>query len=56
MSDLDELLQKGPVIVNIGLKSFADSCETQGIQIFHLRWTPPAGGDPELIDLLSKIL
>jgi hypothetical protein len=56
MLEIDKLLQKELVIVNIGLKSFAESCELQGIQTYHVKWTPPGGGDPELIELLNKLL
>ncbi len=42
-------------IVNLGLKSFAVELEQQGIDVLHVDWTPPAGGDPKLADLLSKL-
>ncbi len=43
------------VVVNLGLKSFAVELEQQGVEVLHVDWTPPAGGDPKLADLLSKL-
>jgi len=28
----------------------------QGVQVIHVIWTPPAGGDPELMELLDQLL
>lgn len=57
MSDkLNDLLQNGPVAINIGIFDFAESLKVQGVEIIHLNWSPPAGGDPELIDLLDQLL
>ena len=42
-------------ILNIGLEIFADELEQQGVKSTHLDWSPPAGGDPELATLLSKL-
>jgi hypothetical protein len=51
-----ELLQKQPVVVNIGLELFAKSLEEQGGQVVRVVWEPPAQGDPELIDILDELL
>jgi hypothetical protein len=56
MNKIDELLSTGPKVLNIGLKSFFESCESQGIPVVHIRWEPPAHGDPELLKILEKIL
>ncbi len=53
---LDELLQDGPVVVNIGVYDFAASLQTQGVEVVHVSWAPPAGGDPEMIELLDQLL
>jgi FdrA protein len=53
---LDELLQDGPVAVNIGVYDFAASLRTQGVEVVHVSWAPPAGGDPEMIELLDQLL
>jgi FdrA protein len=48
---LDEPLK----IVNIGLEGFAEELSHQGIEVIQVDWVPPAGGDPKLADLLSKL-
>jgi len=53
---LEELLHRGPIAVNIGVADFAEALQTQGVQVVHVTWTPPAGGDPELMDLLDQLL
>ena len=57
MSDkLKDLLQNGPVAINIGIFDFAETLKSQGAEVVHLNWNPPAGGDPELIELLDQLL
>lgn len=51
-----KLLNEPVVVINLGLKKFADSLEAQGIEVIQVDWVPPAGGDQELIDLLDKLL
>ena len=53
---LDELLDQGPVAVNIGVEDFAKSLKTQGAEVVHVDWTPPAGGDREMMELLDQLL
>jgi len=50
-----QLLTQSPVIINVGLEGFADELEAQQISVTHLDWRPPAGGDAELAELLSKL-
>lgn len=56
MEKFDKLLSTGPKVLNIGLQSFFESCETQGIPVVHIRWEPPAQGNPELLSLLDELL
>ncbi len=53
---VDQLLQSGPVAINIGIRDFSESLRAQGAEVIHVDWTPPAGGDRELIDLLDQLL
>lgn len=55
-SKIIELLQEPIVVVNLGLKKFADSLEEQHVEVVQVDWIPPAGGDPEMIDLLDQLL
>ena len=43
-------------IINIGLRKFADELDQQDIEVVHVDWSPPAGGDQEMIDLLDDLL
>ena len=50
-------LLAGPIVViNLGLKDFAANLEEQDVEVVQVDWTPPAGGDQELIDLLDNLL
>jgi FdrA protein len=53
---LEELLHQGPIAINIGVHDFAETLQIQGVQVIHMNWTPPAGGDPELMELLDQLL
>jgi FdrA protein len=44
------------VVINLGLKGFAESLEVQDVDVIHVDWTPPAGGDQEMIDILDGLL
>ena len=49
------LLNGPPQVINIGLASFADELAKQGTLVVHVDWSPPARGDVELANLLSKL-
>jgi FdrA protein len=51
----DKLLAGSPRVVNAGLAIFADSLRAQGVAVIDVDWRPPAGGDPEMIDLLERL-
>ena len=53
---LEELLHQGPTAVNIGVADFAEALQIQGVAVIHVNWSPPAGGDPELMELLDQLL
>ena len=55
-SNIDDLLQKPIIVINLGLKKFAESLEEQQVEVVQVDWVPPAGGDQELIDLLDQLL
>ena len=54
-SKVGNLFEEPLVVVNIGLDRFAEELTQQGIKVSHVEWTPPAGGNPKLADLLSKL-
>ncbi len=49
-------LLAGPVrVVNVGVEGFAESLRSQGVPVVSVDWRPPAAGDPEMLDLLSRL-
>lgn len=52
----DRLLATPVAAINIGVEDFAENLDAQEAQVVHVNWTPPAGGDPEIIAILDKIL
>jgi hypothetical protein len=51
-----DILSKPLVVINIGLYSFGQSINNQGVEVVQVEWKPPAGGDKEMIDLLDQLL
>jgi hypothetical protein len=42
----------GPVrVVNVGLELFAETLHAEGVEVVHVDWRPPAGGDLRLAAL-----
>ena len=50
-----ELLPIPLKVVNIGLPSFADDLAGAGVPVIQVTWSPPAGGDPEIAEIASKL-
>lgn len=50
-----DLLDEPLKVVNIGLETFAEELAAEGAEVVHVDWAPPAGGDPALATLLSKL-
>ena len=53
---MDEILRESLVVINLGLKGFADNLEQQQVEVVQVDWVPPAGGDQEMIELLEDLL
>ena len=53
--EINDLLEEPLKVINIGLEGFAEELKRQGVETVQVDWTPPAGGDPKLADLLSKL-
>jgi len=54
-SETKDLLVTPLTAINIGLDEFARELELQDVPVVNVDWSPPAGGDPKLADLLSKL-
>ena len=50
------LLNEPLVVINLGLSAFAENLEIQDVEVVRVDWTPPAGGDQEMIDILDTLL
>jgi len=44
------------VVANIGIKPFFEDLKKQNVKVAHVDWSPPAGGDDEVVSLLDKLL
>jgi hypothetical protein len=49
------LFAGAPRVLNIGLEGFATELAARGVAVSQLDWRPPAGGNPELADLLARL-
>ena len=50
------LLNEPLEVINLGLSKFAENMKEQDVDVAQVDWTPPAGGDKELIELLDRLL
>ena len=51
-----ELLHSEPVFLNVGVPEFGDSLRKAGYEVVYVDWSPPAGGDPRLAEMLDELL
>ena len=56
MDDLLELFSQPVIAINVGVRDFGQALEQQGVQVVYVEWSPPAGGDQEMLDLLERLL
>lgn len=50
-----QLINDGPTVLNIGLRSFAETLTTVGVTTVQYDWAPVAGGNRRLISLLRAL-
>jgi FdrA protein len=43
-------------VINIGAQTFYEALKQQGIEVVHVDWKPPAGGNVKLVKLLEKLI
>ena len=53
---IGEFLHTPLIVINLGLQKFAEDLAKQGVEVVQVDWTPPAGGDKEMLDLLDQLL
>jgi hypothetical protein len=44
------------IVINLGLKKFAEGLEEQETEVVQVDWIPPAGGDKDMQNLLDQFL
>ncbi|MFC1491636.1 fdrA domain protein [Nitrospinota bacterium] len=49
------LLHSSIRVINIGLEDFYRDLKKRDVPAVHVDWSPPAGGNPKLRALLSKL-
>ena len=54
-SQINRLFEGELQCVNMGLESFAENLQSQGVAVLQMAWRPPAGGDARLIGLLARL-
>ena len=50
-----EVLREPLAAINVGLDSFYESLKSQGAEAVQVAWKPPAGGNEQLLAILSKM-
>ncbi|GIW46439.1 MAG: hypothetical protein KatS3mg078_0316 [Deltaproteobacteria bacterium] len=50
-----DLLNQKVTVINIGLEIFKEALEQQGVEVVHVDWQVPAGGDTRLVNILKKL-
>ena len=49
------LLDQPVKVINVGLEGFAKELADRDVPVVQVRWSPPAGGNAKLAELLSKL-
>jgi hypothetical protein len=42
-------------VINIGIEVFAEDLKADGVQVVHLDWRPPSGGDSRRAAMLANL-
>jgi hypothetical protein len=53
---IQQLLSDPVIVINVGLGQFTRSMQEQEVEVVQVDWTPPAGGDKEMMELLDGLL
>lgn len=54
-NQVNQLFQSRLNVANLGLEVFAAALRTQGTPCVHVEWKPAAGGNKQMMDLLSML-
>lgn len=53
---IQALFSEPLVVVNLGLRGFGESLQEQKVDVVFIDWSPPAGGDQELVEILDRLI
>jgi hypothetical protein len=56
MAVLGDLLEQGPIAINLGLQDFAKALQDQGGDVIHVDWSPRPEIEEELKGILDELL
>ena len=56
MNKANELFKQKLKVINIGLTSFKESLDKEGVKTIQIDWKPPATEDKETLEALKKLL
>jgi hypothetical protein len=55
-TSITALLNEPLIVINVGVQDFGEALEQQGVRVIYVDWSPPAGGDQQLADILDELL
>jgi len=55
-NDAIKALLNNVKVINVGIDGFYESLRDQEVPCVHVIWSPPAGGNDEVINILDKLL
>jgi hypothetical protein len=55
VNPITDLLQRGPVIVNVGVRDFAEAIAEQKAPVVQVDWAPPPQLEADLAELLEEL-
>ena len=55
VTNINKLFKEDLSAVNLGLESFAENLQSEGVKAVQVQWKPPAGGNKEIAGLLDKL-
>lgn len=53
-ANMNNLINKELKVINIGLASFAENLKKENTPVVSVNWSPPAGGNKKMLDLLER--
>jgi hypothetical protein len=56
MNHINELFKQKVSAINLGAETFKDDLKMQEVEVLHVGWAPPAGGNPILAAALDKVI